>query len=202
MSLGSQPADRPSTDFLVQAVEKATAAGVVVVIAAGNEGPDLHSIASPGTSPDAITVGNSYNDRIFASQVTLDGAPQAYRSIPGSGPSPSSAVSGPVADVSTLDNTGLACAALPSGSLSGKIALILRGTCFFEDKINNAQNAGAIAALIYSTPAQPDPIPMAAGAATLPAAMVGNADGVDIKNRVAQNQNLKATLSFDQTRFR
>jgi minor extracellular serine protease Vpr len=201
MSLGSQPADRPSIDILVQAVEKATAAGVVVVIAAGNEGPDLHSIASPGTAPDAITVGNSYNDRIFASQVTLDGAPQPYESIPGSGPSPSSSITGPLVDVSSLDSTGLACAALPAGSLSGKIALILRGTCFFEDKLNNVQNAGAIAALIYTTPAQPDPIPMAEGAATLPASMVSNADGLDIKNRVAQNMNLKLTLHFDQSSF-
>jgi minor extracellular serine protease Vpr len=201
MSLGSQPADRPAGDILVQAVEKATAAGVVVVIAAGNEGPDLHSIASPGTAPSAITVGNSYNDRIFAAKVTLDGAPQAYESIPGSGPSPSSAIAATVADVSTLDSTGLACAALPAGSLTGKVALILRGTCYFEDKLNNAQNAGALAALVYTTPAQPDPIPMSAGAATLPASMVSNADGLDIKNRVAQNQSLKLTLYFDQSSF-
>jgi subtilisin family serine protease len=202
MSLGSQPADRPASDILVQAVEKASAAGVVVVIAAGNEGPDLNSIASPATAPSAIAVGNSYNDRIFSSPVTLEGAPQAFQSIPGSGPSPSSAITGPVVDVSTLDSsTGLACATLPAGSLTGKIALILRGTCFFEDKLNNAQSAGAVAALVYTTSTQPDPIPMGVGAATLPASMVSNADGLDIKNRVMQNQNLKLTLNFTKSPF-
>jgi Subtilisin-like serine proteases len=67
MSLGSLPASTTDSDVLVTAVERATAAGVIVVIAAGNEGPDLNTIGSPGSAPSAITVGNSNNDRIFAS---------------------------------------------------------------------------------------------------------------------------------------
>ena len=39
----------------------------------------------------------------------------------------------------------MACAPLPAGSLTGAIALVLRGVCFFEDKINNVQQAGAVA---------------------------------------------------------
>ena len=44
-------------DPLVDAVNKAVEKGVTVVIAAGNEGPGLFTIASPGVSPLAITVG-------------------------------------------------------------------------------------------------------------------------------------------------
>jgi Zn-dependent metalloprotease len=40
------------------------------------------------------------------------------------------------------------CAALPAGSLTGKIAFIDRGTCGFSVKALNAQNAGAVAAII------------------------------------------------------
>ncbi|MGN6151341.1 MAG: PA domain-containing protein [Lysobacteraceae bacterium] len=36
----------------------------------------------------------------------------------------------------------------PAGSLAGKIAFIDRGTCSFESKVVNAQNAGAVAAII------------------------------------------------------
>ena len=201
MSLGSQPAERPADDILVKAVERAAAAGVIVVIAAGNEGPDLHSIASPGTSPSAITVGNSLNERIFAASTVVDGAPQPYASFPGSGPNQLSAATGQVVDVSTLDKNGLACATLPAGSLRGRIAFILRGTCTFEIKLNNAQEAGAIAALIYTTAAQPDGFTMSVGAAKLPACLVSNADGLDIKQRLAQNNAVQGSLNFDKSPF-
>merc|ERR1719253_2494159 len=36
------------------------------------------------------------------------------------------------------------------GSMSGKIALIQRGACYFTSKVINAQNAGAVAVVIYN----------------------------------------------------
>jgi subtilisin family serine protease len=44
-------------DPVCLAVEEAVSLGVVVVIAAGNEGPSLGTVASPGLAPCAITVG-------------------------------------------------------------------------------------------------------------------------------------------------
>jgi len=44
-------------DPMVLAVEAAIDAGVVVVVAAGNDGPSLGSVGSPGCAPEAITVG-------------------------------------------------------------------------------------------------------------------------------------------------
>ena len=40
------------------------------------------------------------------------------------------------------------------GSMDGKIALIRRGACFFTSKVINAQNAGAIGAIIYNDAAR------------------------------------------------
>jgi len=57
LSLGSAYAPRPEDDVLVQALERAIDQGVIVVVAAGNAGPGLNSISSPGTTPRAITVG-------------------------------------------------------------------------------------------------------------------------------------------------
>jgi len=45
------------TDSLSQAVSRAVNAGVVVVVAAGNSGPNMYTVDSPGLAPDAITVG-------------------------------------------------------------------------------------------------------------------------------------------------
>ena len=55
LSLGSEGGDPDSPDS--RAADSASNAGVVVVIAAGNSGPNAESIGSPGASRKAITVG-------------------------------------------------------------------------------------------------------------------------------------------------
>jgi serine protease AprX len=64
LSLGHPIYEPAASDPLVQAVENAVAAGIVVVVSAGNFGGDLAThapayagITSPGNAPDAITVG-------------------------------------------------------------------------------------------------------------------------------------------------
>ena len=64
LSLGHPIYEPASTDPLVQAVERAARAGVIVVAAAGNYGknpttglPGYAGITSPGNAPSAITVG-------------------------------------------------------------------------------------------------------------------------------------------------
>lgn len=193
LSLGDPLAPRLSDDVDAQAVERATKAGVIVVVAAGNAGPDLNTIASPGTAPSAITVGAVSNDRTFASTAELQGlAP--FIAYDGNGPTPPAAITGTIVDVGTIDTNGLACGTLPSNSLSNKIALILRGTCTFETKLNNAQRAGATAALLYAAASSPDPIYMDVGAATLPAQMISFDSGTAIKNSLGQSAT--ATLQF------
>ena len=57
LSLG-EPEIAPTRDFVVQAIDAAAAAGVVPVIAAGNEFDEYGygSISSPANAPAAITV--------------------------------------------------------------------------------------------------------------------------------------------------
>ncbi len=69
LSLGHPIAEPAAVDPLVQAVERATSAGIVVVAAAGNYGvnqatgrPGYAGITSPGNAPDAITVGAERTD--------------------------------------------------------------------------------------------------------------------------------------------
>ena len=189
LSLGSLEAGRIQSDIEVQALENASALGVIVAVVSGNDGPDPNTINSPGTAPSAITVGGSNNDRIFAATaVVAGGAP--VLAIPGSGANSATPVSAPLADVSTFDPTGLACQPLPAGSLQGRIAFILRGNCNFEVKLDYAQQAGAVAALVYADPVQQSPFTMGVGAATLPATMIANSDGVLIQQQLAQNPSL------------
>lgn len=77
------------------------------------------------------------------------------------------------------------CAALDSFT-AGNIAVIDRGGCEFGAKGVNAQNAGAIGMIVINNVAGTnDTISMGAGAqggaVTIPAAMIGNIDGVTIR---------------------
>jgi subtilisin family serine protease len=195
LSLGSDLVPRLSDDLDVQAVERATKAGVIVVVAAGNGGPDPNTISSPASAPSAIAVGASTNDRTFANSAVISGLPP-FIAIAGDGTPPSTPVSASLVDVSTLDTNGLACSALPANSLTSRIALILRGTCSFEIKLNNAQAAGAVGALVYAAEGAPDAFHMGVGAATLPAEMVSYADGNAIKQSLASSLLLTGTLQF------
>jgi len=64
MSLGTTVDPCDGTDPLSQAVDEAVNEGVVVVVSAGNNGPDMGTITSPGCAKNAITVGavDSNND--------------------------------------------------------------------------------------------------------------------------------------------
>ena len=195
LSLGSDLGPRLSDDLDAQAVERATKAGVIVVVAAGNGGPDLNTISSPASAPSAIAVGASTNDRTFASSASVDGLP-AFIAISGDGVVPSAPVSAPMVDVSTLDVNGLACSGLPANSLTNRMALILRGTCSFLIKLNNAQNAGAVGALVYAAQNSPKAIHMTVGTATLPAEMIDYGSGAAIKQSLASSPLANGTLQF------
>ena len=194
-------------DVLVEAVENAVKLGMVVVAAAGNDGntapnyPTLNSIHTPGTAPDAITVGASMNSHVFYQAVHVNGAGapsnlQNIRALFGNGPQ-ASPPPAPLRDVTQLQNDGLACSALPAGSLTGAIALVQRGTCLYSNKVINAQNAGAVGVIIYRESGSDTPIGVFAQDAGIPAVMIGNTDGVALKNYLAANPG--ATAAFDLT---
>ena len=194
-------------DVLVEAVENAVKLGMVVVTAAGNDGnsapnyPTLNSMHTPGTAPDAITVGASMNSHVFYQAVHVSGAGapsnlQNIRALFGNGPQ-GSPPPAPVRDVAQLQNNGLACSALPAGSLAGSIALVQRGTCLYSNKVVNAQNAGAVGVIIYRESGSDTPIGVFTQDAGIPAVMIGNTDGVSLKNYLAANPG--ATVTFDLT---
>ncbi|MGI8989367.1 MAG: S8 family serine peptidase [Bryobacteraceae bacterium] len=198
------PAD--ACDVRAQAVENAIHMGMTVVVSAGDDGangfnfPTLGTIDTPGTAPSAITVGASTNSHIFYSTVGLNGGavPSNLRQIDamtGEGPKPGSPLTAPLRDVSQLGNDGLACSVLNSGSLNGAIALIERGTCAFDVKVNNAQAAGAVAVLLYLAAGEETTfVATQVGDTAIPLFTVGNTAGVAIQSFLKSNSNTTATL--------
>ena len=216
LSLGIPGAQAPrlSDDIAAQEIQRVVGLGVIVVVSSGNGSNvanfgDPNTIASPATAPAAISVGASFNDRAFYPAAVTTPGGGLYGAFTDNGPNalnpvPSAPVSGQLFDVSTLDQIGDACLPFPKGTMTGRIALILRGSCNFEDKMNNVQGGGAAGALIYSQPNNDIEISLpgfafGAGAATLPAVIIDNRDGVKIKQQLSGNPSLTATLTFTTT---
>ncbi|HLH00458.1 MAG TPA: S8 family serine peptidase [Bryobacteraceae bacterium] len=200
-----QPSSVPC-DPLAVAVENAVHAGLVVVIAAGNDGdgassyfaPTLGSIESPGDAPSAIAVGSTTNSHYIANalQVLGSGVPSNLQLIPGElgdGPPPNGQ-SGPLLDVTQLGDNGLGCSAFPAASLNRSFALIERGTCNFSVKVTNAQNAGAIGVVLYMADSSPPITPGGLTSTNIPTIMIGNSDGTALKSFIGANSGYAVTI--------
>jgi subtilisin family serine protease len=199
MSL-SGPATALADDLdVAPALNRTMQAGVIVVAAAGNEGPDASTVGDVGSVPNVIAVGATQNDRDIVSPVIIVLPSTVLRAEPASNSEGGAAINGQMIDVSSVDRTGTACSPFPANSLSGKIALIQRGTCTFEDKFNNAQSGGAIAAVVIDNTSSASPLSMDVQAATLRGMGVTRNDGNTLKDNVALSPDAQYRLSFART---
>jgi len=86
-----------------------------------------------------------------------------------------------------------------AGAISGKIALIDRGTCNFTVKVKNAQNAGALAVVIVDNVSAATPPGMGGADATItiPVVSITQANGNTIKAQLGTGVN--ATVLLDHS---
>jgi len=189
-------------DQLTVASNRAVKAGVVVAIAAGNSGPGVNTVESPGQAALAITAAASTNNHYLGVDVLVGSS--NFGAAAGSFNSFTPGVS---AQLANWNNTASgaaagaatqACTAIAPGTHSGKIAIIDRGTCTFSTKIRNAQAAGAVGVLVVNN-APGDPIAMGqdgtANQATIGALMLAVVDRSAIRSLASQ------TASIDGSRL-
>ncbi len=168
----------PPTDVLVKAVNSAVDAGLVVAVAAGNSGPGSGTIDSPGVAEKVITAGASTNPHFVGIPVTVTGI-GTFGAALGDFTNSTSFIP-PLTATYNATTPANGCTTI-SQNLSGQIALIRRGGCFFTTKILNAQKAGAIAVIVYNN-VLGDPIAMGHQASAgpfplIPAVMVSRVKG-------------------------
>ena len=170
-------------DLLTIAVDNLDLAGMVVAVANGNSGPGPRTVESPGSAARALSAGAASVGHQLVTLVTVKGIVKPFTGVKGDfGAVPSGGRTANLAVVldplSLYGGLSTACAPLPADTLLGKIALISRGTCDFSVKILNAQNAGAVAAIVVNR-VDGDPFAMGQGTPpqpTIPAVMVALAD--------------------------
>lgn len=112
---------------------------------------------------------------------------------------PTNSITGQIQLAEDLSPTAdsLMCTAATPGSLTGKIALLYRGTCDFGTKAFNAQNAGATAVIVVNNVAGA-PSAMGPGAnglnVTIPVIMISNTLGASIKQTILSGTNVIAYI--------
>ena len=181
MSLGSSfgPAIEDDPEYL--AVEAANAAGVMVVASAGNAGNNSYITGSPGNADSALAVAASttgFETLPFISyNIGADKIPYTTSYNPFT-----ETITTDLVDVDSLDGSGVGqlCSTAGVGDMTGKIALIVRGTCSFSIKINNAEALGAVGAIIYNNTT--GAIAMDTTGSTLPAGSILQSDGLLLKS--------------------
>lgn len=129
LSVGTPATNNCDRDPLCRAVQKAIEAGLIVVVAAGNSGPDRETILSPGINPSAITVGAVDDKR------TIDISDDKIAEFSSRGPTSDGRIKpdlvAPGVSINSLSNINLEDYAPLSGTsmatpmVSGSIALLL-----------------------------------------------------------------------------
>ena len=199
MSLGSPFGTDDREDPEVAAVRRLMALGCVVVISAGNSGNTTFIVGSPGTSPEAITVANTFDAGFTTGALRVESPAAVAGLIPAVEGNFTPALAGleELAGRLVLAEPNLACEPLQNAAaLNGNIALVDRGTCFFVDKIRALQQAGARAVVVVNNVEGP-PITMSGtgdvSGFTIPAVMIGLSDGLRLKQHLAEG--VEVTLS-------
>ena len=164
--------------------------GMIVVASIGNSGADgAYSAGAPGVGRKVIGVASMDNSHVELRTftVTPDGMAIGYSNSTGAPAAPTSG-SSLMAKTGTPTSPADACTAsggVPA-TVAGKVVLLRRGTCTFHEKVLNAQQAGAVGAVLYNNVAGRFAATVAGAVPiTIPAVSISDAEGVVLNNRIA-----------------
>lgn len=204
MSLGSNfgVASNPSA----LASDNAVRAGVIVVASSGNAGDTFFISGAPGVSGRAISVANTLDPGVGVNRSTINSPPAIARAMPVGnslfGPQLFDVTGDVVVGLDAANAAGPSttdgCTTLTNAAaVVGKIALVDRGTCAFEQKAKNAQDAGAIGTVIANNVAGlsnlSDDLTITSSN-TVPTVLISQADGNAIKAQITGGNTVNVTL--------
>ncbi len=175
----------PTTEALV---ENLTKVGTVFVVAAGNDGQEFFSVASPSNLPTTISVAAS-SDNQFVVLTVLSPASVAGDYVAAeAGATKPLATSGVVSGDLVLANPANGCSSYTNAAqVAGNLVLVDRGGCKSSSKFNNAISAGASAVVLIDD--QDEILPFSVGGGdpgslAIPGVMIRKADGDSLKSAV------------------
>lgn len=117
-------------------------------------------------------------------------------------PVTSTPLTGTLAVAKDISGAGLLCTPASNGAdIAGKIAMVDRGSCYFIEKVNSVQNAGAIGAIICNFE---NSVLTMAGAEgfpnpSIPSVMLSNGDCIALKQLLSQGIEVEVTFIDEAT---
>ncbi|WP_108669099.1 S8 family serine peptidase [Peribacillus acanthi] len=197
LSLGSSNND--PLDPTSIAINNASLAGTVAVVAAGNAGSNLYSLGSPATSALALTVGASdYSITVPTATGTVSSSDNlSLTNLRLLAKSYSDDLSIFKTEALSIVDVGLGNQQDYTGKdVNGKIALVARGNFSLNEKVTYAKKNGAKAVLLYNNDPAEGQIPhyLGDGFEFIPAFTLTNEQGLQVKEMVKQG-NATFTLN-------
>lgn len=215
MSLGSNAGFTTDVDWVNEVFDRVAETGTVLCISAGNSdtmgqgntfglnanltsNPDNGVLGNPGAYANALSVASVENAYYMSDYITVGNNYKIAYQNGGSGVN---------APLNTLADTPYEVVAVPgtgtvedfaSVDVSGKIALVQRGVIAFTEKCQNAQDAGAVACLVYNNESGTIIMDMTDCPVTMPCASITMADGAYILSALEEDPDLTLTVGADQ----
>jgi len=220
MSLGSTKGFDDPEDPEQKAVNAAVEAGIAMVISAGNESysnysvvipgdpeegtasttyvKDVATVGSPGTTRSAITVAAVNNQgNVLQGKKLVFGDNHVLYLLSTQSPDPVEVFKKEPVE---LVDTGSILCEKDGKDYTGKVVLIDRGTCTFEEKVSIAKEEGAIGVVMGNNDADRTLVSMALGsvANTIPAVFVNGPDKVTLRKAIADAGGTLSVVFSDE----
>lgn len=213
MSVGSAAGFTSDGEAYDEIYGKVAEAGVVLAVSAGNSNtsgydnlwgtdqnltsnPDNATISSPGTYVNVTTVASVENVAYKSLYVEVEGKKFAYYEATGGENKSVMTIAGEEYEYVYIPNCGQSEEDFAGIDCEGKIALIQRGVTAFTEKCRLAEEAGAIACVIFNNETGAIGLNMTGGTATIPCVSITMQAGEQMV--AALEENAEATMLFSK----
>lgn len=188
------------------AVKNVTDAGLLVVAAAGNDGPIPNIVGSPSTVDDALSVAavrdnmRHHIELNAAKFIFENGEETVTQAIEGAVTTKLEELNSAEGKLVYIGDASVDLSLEQKSALEGNVALIDRGAVSFIEKIIRAIDAKATAVVMVNN-SEDDPIVMGGeveAPLSIPSVMITKAAGDKIKASLQNNSNVQVNLKPDE----